>query len=235
MVRANVLLALAVAAAAGGPELPRDPEAVVLMLDERGGYGLALPPAPMLEVLRNGTLRSYGKKVGVLPEKEVLELVRWVVEEKRLLEHDPKKVNAKMGRKNVAIVDAATTTVRVGLKDRRHEVKEYALQWAAKNHPEVEELQRAAAVERRLRLVLQVARAGGEKKAREMLRLANEKLKKAHPKVAPLKLEHLSRAGETPNGRREFRFHRPGPGNGYTSVVILVAEEADPEIYVNVG
>ena len=225
------LLAAAAVAEDRAPALPEDPDAVVVLLDDRGGFGPELPPEPRLEVLAGGTLKSYGKVVGKLSPEELAALVRAIVVDQRFFEWDAAKAEAKMGERDVAVLDASTTRIRVVLKDRKHEAKVYALGWQAQRYGKVDELRRLENVRRRLEVVRNVALAGGREKAEALLDLANKALAEKHPDKTPLTLFDLHHVGEG-DGERTCRFHRAFDNGAYTSVFIKLPKEGEPVVEV---
>ena len=233
-------LALLVSAAAAY-DLPQDSKAVVITLDQRGGYGPRLPPQPMLEICGDGTVRTYGKATpGKLTPKELQELLGFIVKKQRFFEHKNATVSGKVRQilKNqkvsASIVDAATTTITVRLEKKSGEAGHHALAWAAQQYPGVPELARLAAIEKRLQVILTVARAGGSASANKILALANKRLRVQHPLAKPLALADLRSYGTMPDGRKRFWFYRSANGAS-VSVGILLPEKGEPEIKVELN
>jgi len=132
------------------------------------------------------------------------------------------------------VLDASTVSIKVALKDRKHEAKVYALGWMAQQHPKVEELQRLERVRRRLALVRFVAILGGKEKAAAFLDLANKALLKEHPDADPLAIGDLAHAA-VEDGVLVCRFHRAAADGAWVSAFVKMPKDGDPVVSVGVG
>lgn len=232
-----------------GYQLPKDPKAVVISMDDKGGF---TPPRktkdPSMSILRDGTVRvpdlfGLGKDVsGKISEKELQELLKFAIEDNKFFEYDDKKVAAKMkkaGKPPFAIADAATTVVEIRLADKSNKASQYALGFAVNQYKQVDELQQLNAISKRLRGVMNVARLGGNDKLEQMLKMANAQLKKMFPKAAPFTAGDLQNVNLRPDGDKIIAFHRSGktadgkPDGTYVGATIQQPTEGKPTVQVN--
>lgn len=237
----RTLAILLLAGAALAVDLPSDPSAVVLTYDEVGGYGPERTrKAPFLSVLADGTVRvvPFGKDDGdielKLSKDELKGLMEFVVEKHRFFEFDEKKAAASIGRGNPGVVDASSTVISCRTKDKSATARFYALAFAARRNPKARAVQDLYAIQMRLINLMAIVRAGGQKKAAELLALANAELKRAYPKVQPLVVADLVSTGRYPDGALYLRFHRyEGPAS-YTAAFVRVPGKGKPKVEVSV-
>ena len=220
--------------------LPNDPDAVVLSLDFQGGYAPKRKnQAPYLEVRADGSLRvpdrSGGEPdlVGKLSPKELKELLDFVIDEQRILDFDAERVQAAMraakGKALPVVCDAADTVITVVLAGRRKEARLNALEYYARACPKVEELQRLAAISRRLRTIMCVVQLGGEKEVAKLLIHANAALAAKWPSAKPLVTRDLSSVMLARDGARTAWLQRRGE-NETLSATLRVSPEGEVEV-----
>lgn len=201
--------------------LPKDPKAVVISFDYKGGF---TPPrkkdAPALSILRDGTVQmpdrfGLAKDVtGNISEAELQSILRLAIEDNKFFEFDPAKVKEKIkkaeaGMKFVPrIADAPNSVIEIRLADKTHKVSQYALGFIVNQYPTVKELQQLNAIQTRLNHVMNLTRLGGEKKLAEMLKLANAELKKQEPNAEPFAASELQSASQRQDGTLYVSFHR---------------------------
>ncbi len=222
--------------------LPDDPAAVVLSLDWRGGYA---PPReserPQLEVRADGTLvvpdRSGGDAhlTDRLSPDELQELLRFALDERRLLAFDAERVAAQIARHDdvlVLVEDAATTVVAVDLPGHRGEARFDALDLFAREHPDVRALQDLHAVSRRLQGLMFAVQAGGRASMDRLLAAANAKLVAREPQLAPLGLADVTHVGRAQDGTMTVRLVRRLEEDRHLVVTVTAPAEGQPSVEV---
>ena len=233
--------------------LPKDPKAVVISLDYKGGF---TPPrkknTPALSILRDGTVLMpdrYGLSqdvTGKISPRELQQLLHFIIEENQFLKYDAAKVKEKIrkaaaGRFLPRIADAPTTVISVQPADRKHTASHYALRFAASQHKSVRELQQLAAIERRLTHLMYVVRLGGPAAVEKMVQQANTYLKEKYPQAKPLTAAHLQSVSLRRDGTKIVSFYRRGqqpdgkPNGGFTSVFLQIPPDPDDEPVVRVN
>jgi RNA polymerase sigma factor (sigma-70 family) len=150
----HTLLAANPAAANKEVVLPKDPKAVVLSMEVRGGMIANKTADPFLQIQADGKVIqtdriSGAKKESKLTPAELQELLRFVVYQNDFLNADPKKVPPG-GNLPVAVTDGTTTTIRVHANNKQHEASCYMASFALANNPNAKPLVQYAAVEWRL-------------------------------------------------------------------------------------
>ena len=231
-------------------KLPKDPKAVVISFDWKGGF---TPPrknmAPVLSILADGTLLmpdrfGMAKDVtGKITRKELQDLLRFAITENKFFKFDAAKVKEKVrkasaGRPRIAIADAPSSVVEIKLAGKSHKASYYALGFAARQYKTVAELQQLYAIQQRLNRLMNVTRLGGKKEVAKMLVLANVHLKKKFPKAAPLTASDLQSAGVRRDGSKYVSFSRYGkradgkPDGTYANVFIQIKGDTEPKVTV---
>jgi len=237
--RIGCTLALACALAlAGDPfELPRDPDAVVILLRYEGGFR-APTKVPPLEIRRDGTVRvAVGDTAveGKLTEEELKRLVRFMVVEHRFFGFDPKAVAGEIRKESedpeLIVEDAATTAITIEIEGRRATKSWHALGFAARRHGKIAALQDLRAIERRLQNVAQIVEAGGSDAAKELLALANAFLRREHAGVAAMELTDLVRFHRGKKGDQDVLFERE-EGERVVRVSVHVPNEGAAQVSV---
>lgn len=228
---------LAPAADSGGIALPRDPKAVVILLEYEGGFR-APTKVPPLEIRRDGSVRvavADATVEGRLTEEELISLLRFAVTEHRFFEFDPKAVAEEIRREpgdpDLIVEDAATTEITIEIDGKRATKSWHALGFAARRHPKVAALQHLRAIERRLENVVQIVRAGGTDAAKALLKVANGHLRREHAGVAPLELTDLVRFHRWESGGRDVLFEREEQER-VVRVSVSVPPEGDAQVGV---
>lgn len=186
-------------------KLPRNKKATVVSLDFQGGF---TPPrlknTPTMSILADGTVQipanyqGQTERNGEVSADDLQALLRFLVEECKLLEFDEKSIKAKIAKQGgprAIIADAATTVIRVTVNGKTKEAR-----WYPSPGADLKELRQFQAARMRLMQVRSVVELGGKKEALQWLDLANKELKAKHPKVKPLMFEHLQSGGVRANG-----------------------------------
>ncbi len=186
-------------------KLPRGKKTTVVSLDFQGGF---TPPrlkkTPTMSILADGTVQipaNYqGQKshTGKISADDLQELLRFIIDENKLLEFDAKAIKAKIAKQGgprIAIADAATTVIRVTVDGKTKQAS-----WYPSPGAKLKELEQFQAIRGRLMRVRSIVELGGKKEALQWVDLANKELKAKHPKVEELKLEHLQSGGVRSNG-----------------------------------
>jgi beta-lactam-binding protein with PASTA domain len=142
--------------------LPKDPNAVVVTFDYRGGL---TPPrlvdVPYLRIFADGRVaiaEPFTRKPirwERLSSAELEELVRFAVSEKQFFTLSSaglaKSIKEAQSRGAPRVMDAATTVIRIKTAEREHEVRCNGVSIYAKELPQLKELQQLEAIEARLR------------------------------------------------------------------------------------
>ncbi|MHC4550634.1 MAG: hypothetical protein ACYTEZ_17880 [Planctomycetota bacterium] len=250
--RVTLFIACLLAAAAaqdtqkGDDPLPKEPKAVVVTYDEKGGFGPArADPAPWLTILRDGTVKVADRTgattgtEGKLAQDDLKDLLRYLIKDCRLLEVDVAAVRKKLEQASKAagmitpvVVDASTSVITIRRGESRKVIEFYALGFLAGQFPKIAELQRMDAARKRLYLLILVTQIGGKEKAVKILRLVNERLAKAHPAAKPLRLEDLTHANRSQDGTLTAGFYR---SEGKILASIAIAKKGEPKVTINVG
>jgi hypothetical protein len=221
--------------------LPDDPQAIVLELtfDDPSG---STPASPAVQVRADGRIivpagaGSGRAQYGELAAEELQQLLREVVETQQLLKFDSDAIAAAVeqaGRgsgRDWRIQDAATTVIRVRLKDIEHEVRCNAAELLLERFPEVEDLARLCAVQRRLQNVRAVVEVGGDEEAQRLAKLATDELRQGSttgPEVTSRDLLHVRSSGD---GLRQVQFRiESTPGKAGAGEVIMISIFESPE------
>jgi hypothetical protein len=165
------LLSVCVGIAGAGPAaavslpyaLPSNPQAAVISYDSKGGMVPRASGTPLIAIHADGSVVGWNPDGGGRLELASLgvaglqELLRFILLDQRFAESDGARINAeikelagKSGR-IFSVADAGVSVIAVDIPAVHHEVEFYALDWAARLFPEIDELQRLAAVERRIK------------------------------------------------------------------------------------
>lgn len=152
-------------------ELPTDPDAVVIAWRSAGGLGAQDDDGPDLVVRADGAVTVAGRFSGRQPERRSISqgqlqgLLAMALDNNRFFTIDEgeveRRIAAVRARWRAApapgeaitvpagppYVDAGTTTIAIAADGRRHEVSVHGLFAAARDFPEIEELQRLRAIE----------------------------------------------------------------------------------------
>ncbi len=240
-------------------QLPKDPKAVVISLDFKGGYGPRRKNnSPTLSILANGTVlipNNYGLSKEIKTEMskiELQQLLQFIIEENQFLKYDNAKVAAA---KKIAlepkpgggvlsfsrIADAATTVIYLHAEGKKIEASEYALIiYAKRTFKDVKELQQLLAIQKRLQQVIKIAYGGGIENVNKILKQANEHLKKKYPKAKPFTLKDFQSASVRADGSKYYSFSwfQKGPkgnpkANRYAHVRFQISVKGDFKITVN--
>ncbi len=225
-------------------ELPKDPSAVVISLDYRGGYTVPrIGDSPIMSILADGTITipttTAGQKAlrGKLNERELQQLLDYILRENRFFEYDENAVKAKLaaGGPRVAVSDAMTVIIRV-VADGKH--KQVSIENLGVGMGQrIAEIEQMQAIKARLERIRSVVQLGGMQQVASWLRLINARLIAEHPEAKPLQLEHLQGGGERADGSKYLSLARVTPTVGEkTSTVtsILVIQPAGGEPQFNI-
>jgi len=216
-------------------ELPDDPQAVVVRLAKARREA---EPQPILELTAGATMRT---RTGfqATDAAQLQALLASIVEEQGFFEIDERALQLAVHQSNsrhgaaVAVMDAATTTITVRLRDREHSVSQYALAFRAQRFSDIDALVRLAAIERSIVRFGAVAHLGGAKGAERFVAAANAELARSHPDVAPLGLDDLATAGTRRDGAVVAHFRRAAtPTTVTVATVVWPVAGALPEVRV---
>jgi len=141
-------------------DLLEEKDATVLVLDFKGGYGLPPkgPPIPDLVIKADGSVEfdardgSPAQKANI-EEKELQDLLKFVVVEKKFFDIDPKELAKQKqngGGLGLFVADAATVEVKVKTADNEASVEIYAPGMTARQHPKIEGYQNFDAIRLKL-------------------------------------------------------------------------------------
>lgn len=95
-----------------------------------------------------------------LGDPELQALLRFIIAEKQFLKIQPAEIKQQMNdlqRRDgrlFAVADASTTLIAVDLPRYRHRVEFYAVNWAARQFPEIESLQHLRSIQNRLQALM---------------------------------------------------------------------------------
>lgn len=150
-------------------QLPSDPGAEIIRFDSLGGMLPRQGEQPLLSIKADGSLIIAGAWTGAesrrmrLGSSDLQALLSFIIAEKQFLKIEPADIKQQMtdsqrqeGRL-FAIADAATTLIAVELPAYRHRVEFYAVDWAARQFPEIASLQNLRAVQNRLKALMDAA------------------------------------------------------------------------------
>ena len=231
-------------------KLPKDPKAVVISFDYKGGFTPRPKNTdPVLSILADGTILmpdrfGFSKDVkGKMTQAELQDLLRFALEKNKFFSYDPKKVKAKMlaaekGKPIPRVADAPSSVFEIRTADKTHKVSHYALGMVGRFYQTVPELQQLYAIQQRLNYVMNETRIGGKAEVQKMLKLANAELKKMHPKAKPLTVEDFRSTSIRRDGTKSVTFYRYGktadgkPDRTYVSVGIQIPAKGEPKVSV---
>lgn len=230
-------------------ELPKDPKTAVLVLDYKGGFRPARqddgqPDVPPLTIRADGTMVlahtfGLGKHLEYrLSADELQALLRFILVDNQFFDYDAKKVAAALDAGNVPLLDDMTTVLRVKTAAKEHEVSQYSLKATAESHKNIKALAQLTAIEARLQRLMHETRAGGKAALDDIVKVANEHLKKQLPEAAPLTAADLQEAFVKADGEKQVNFYRLGQGPGAYVLVKLVLPAKGPakvEVYGKVN
>ncbi|VAX37517.1 hypothetical protein MNBD_PLANCTO02-1319 [hydrothermal vent metagenome] len=239
-------------------QLPKDPKAVVISLNFKGGYGPRRKSnSPTLSILANGTVlmpNNYGLSKDIKTEMsklELQELLRFIIEENQFLKYDNAKVAAAKKKalqpkpggmvSRLRVADAATTVIYLHAEGKEVEASEYALSmYAGGAFKEVKELQQLLAIQKRLQQVMKIATGGGIENVMKILKEANVHLKKKYPQAKPFTIKDFQSARVKADGSKYYSFNwfKRGPkgnskANTYAHVRFQIPVKGDPKITVS--
>lgn len=194
--------------------LPQEKDAVVIRFDVLGGLTVPrISAEPIMSILADGRVKIpacyKGQKPfeGKISPAELQELLRFAIDQQKFFEHDIKKIEEKLAKRENVIpppTDSVTTTIRIHAGGREHEAS-----YSGYNpRTDPEEFKRLAALHQRLEQVKAVVQMGGKEKIAEYLKDANARLKESYPEVSPLGLEHFTQAAQRNDGSRSVEFRR---------------------------
>ncbi|WP_427501234.1 hypothetical protein ACQE3E_03900 [Methylomonas sp. MED-D] len=160
-------LALSGPAGAGGYGLPADADAVILRFDMAGGMQSRPADSPLLTLTAGGRLTGSAAWFGdgadrsrQLAPAELRALLTYLLADQRLPDLAAASIAERIRALRAAdgrlfnIADAPTTRIELALPEHRHSVEFYAVDAAARQFPEIAELQRLQAIQNRLRDML---------------------------------------------------------------------------------
>lgn len=231
-------------------KLPKDPKATVISFDFKGGFTpRRLKAEPALSILADGTVQmpdrfGFSKDVsGKISQKELQALLRFAIEENKFFSFDAAKVKEKVkkasvGRPIARVADAPSSVIEIKLAGKSHKASYYALGLAANQFKTVAELQQLFAIQKRLNVLMNLTRLGGEKGLKAALKHANDELKKKYPKAKPLTADDLRSVNIRKDGKKTVSFgHYPrrpdGASDGtYVTATLQYPAKGEPMVFV---
>lgn len=245
------------AAAAGVEPLPRphppltESAVAVITLDYEGGAGpLRQHSAPALTIDADGRLVMpdlYGTGDGVvsrLSQQELQLLVDGLLVEDGLAVWDARRMSqqltevARQSGLSAEIAGAAVLRVQVRTAEGVYQAQCPAASLLAERFPQIEDLRRITAVERRLTNVMAVARVGGAEEAERIAAAATAALHREHPQAARLTAMELSMVRTGVDGSRFCQFVRPcgdSASGRQGDLIVYLVETPDEPVRVSVS
>ena len=157
-------------------EMPVDTSLPVITLSHVGGNSVVAPQnqKPLLTIRGDGSVilsDSQGKNKDLesrISEEDLHRLMNFVINDEHLREYDAGEaqfainaINARCGH-SLRVTEANSTVIHVHLADGDYEGSYYALDVYAQAYPSVKPLDRLWTIEKRLRQLMEEARAGGK-------------------------------------------------------------------------
>lgn len=218
--------------------LPADPQTIVMELafEEPENAGVAERVTIRADgeiALTGGTLQSKSV-TGRLTAEDLQSLLQEVVHTSRILDCETEAIAAAVERegrrsgRDWRIRNAATTVIRIRLKDVEHEIRCPAAELLVERFPGIDQLERLCTVQRRLQNVRAVTEVGGAEEAERLAKIAAAEWSSDSgmaQQVSSRELLHVRDAGD---GLRQVQFRIDPPpaedGSIGESVVITIFE-----------
>ena len=174
--------------------LPMETDSPVFEFDSLGGFRVATPPSfvptPALRVYADGRVVTgtsspmiVGSE-GTITKTELNQFLHLIVNKERFYELSSSGIKDKMTSATVRMMmDGATSKFTVDLPKGTHSVEIYALTLAARQFPQVSEIQQLVAIEKRCRQLIARINLGDPEQTKQLLRAVNQKLHAAYPDV----------------------------------------------------
>ena len=148
-----------------------DTEAPVITLTIFGGYRKASDAGdaikPRVQIWPSGKVvcpatKTTQKVEGKLTQKELRELLKFIVEEKGAYALSKQLINKKIEEagKKIYITDAPTTKIEISLERGKHALEIFAADFSIRLVPELKELKDAIAIQQRLEQIVTEIQAG---------------------------------------------------------------------------
>ncbi len=218
--------------------VPDDPQTTILELEfqEPDAVGMAARVAIRGdgEISVSGGAQRGTRVIGRVTANELQELLQEIVRTRRILECDSDTIAAAVeqaGRRSGRdwrIRNAATTVIRVRLRDGEHEVRCPAAELLCERFPGIDELERLCAVQRRLQNVKAVAQAGGTAEAERLAKIAAAEWGDESGEEREVLVRHLLHVRDSGDGLRQFQFRVDAPaddgGSSGEAVAITIFE-----------
>jgi hypothetical protein len=207
-------------------QLPDNPDTPIIYLDYKGGLKPRLPNNPHLLIKASGE-GFLGSPYGVskpvnfqVSQDEIQDVLRFIIDENSFFNFDSAIVKTKVSdelsrpitdndkkvKSVFAVADAPTLEIRIQADGKHHTVEYYALSFAARQFPDIPELQQMLAIAKRLQHLMSVKRIGGEEVLMPYIDQANILIQKkwpGTPLLNPIDLEHTTLLK---NGEMRIRF-----------------------------
>lgn len=239
-----LLLAVHNLAVAADWSLPSNPEAVVVELQFVAPAGDGDPRSDanaerstlVLRLRRDGwyTVSEQAGKplVGQLSEAEVQQLLGELVEKQQGLELKSATLSSQIERTGKAtgkewrIKNADTTVVRMNLTGGSHEFRCCAPELLRNRFPQVTELNRVCAIQRRLENLVAMARVGGKPEAERLAALATAEVQRQNGPAVTITAGDLLHVRGTAGDLRlsQFVVEPALRGESGTGVLVSVLE-----------
>lgn len=207
-------------------QLPENPESPVISLDFKGGLKPRQPNNPHLLITSSGE-GFLGSPYGVsqpinfkISQDEIQDILKFIIDENHFFSFDPDAVQEKIdeelnkpiagdnknSKRVFAVADAPTILIRVEADGRDHTVEYYALTFAARQFPNITELQQLLTIQKRLQHLTSVIRAGGEQALVPYLDTANSMIQKRWPGTPLFSVTDLVYTTLLKSGEKRLRF-----------------------------
>jgi len=183
------------------------------------GGGETSPPIagrnhqPKIQIFSDGRVVAIGGQgnpnmESKFSENELTEFLDFVVNKNKLYQLDSADIKKQIADQNkLSVLDANSSVFTIDLPKGKHEVEVYALWNVARRFPEMLEIKRLTAVEKRCQLEISKIQLGGD--ADKVLQLVNKKVDELGLKLSPFTLKDMRLASRMGNGRFQVSFQRP--------------------------
>ena len=182
--------------------LPKDGNAIVIELSTSEFTGMGqLRLDPVVQIQADGRVRVEGKETaGRLSKAQLQDLLRFMIEEQKFLEHDDDAVGREIDKRPVGVCGTGAHETFVGLVIEGHRggARQLMLDTFAQARPDIAMLARLQAVAARLRLEGRLAQAGGRDRVEGWWKRANARLSERHPTETPFALDDFQGLKDVP-------------------------------------
>ncbi len=167
---------------------------------------------PFIEILADGTVNCGVIRQGAvaatskLTEEQIQNLMRFIVDERKFFEIDEAKIASAMSEKELDTRNFSNYRLMVSYGGKERTINVTGVRSLARAFPELEPLQQAYKIDRRLNQLFVTVNVGGRQNMFEILKLVNEQLKK-HNDLAPgFGVDDASFVAVSPDGNMRLTF-----------------------------